>query len=169
MISYLITLADHLDKKGFFKEAEYIDAIIKKAGEVIDLDEYRRKKEDEEIAEDILEGISERDLEDFYQDTYDSESEEEVYDDDSEKVMVVVLDDGQTYSMNGEVYFVSKRAARLLEDGEDVEDAINSDIHHKYLHLGDSRDELLKIINDEIDENFALDDLENDCSTCGCS
>jgi len=31
MIKELIKLADHLDQKGFTKEAEYIDYIIKKA------------------------------------------------------------------------------------------------------------------------------------------
>ena len=169
MINYLITLADHLDKKGFFKEAEYIDAIIKKAGEVIDLDEYRKQKEDREIEKDLFDSIDERDMEDFYQEQDDFESEEDMYDNDSERVMVVVLDDGHTYSMGGEIFFLSKRAVRMLDDGEDIEDAVNSDMHHKYLHLGDSRDKILEIINDEIDENFALDDLENDCSSCGCS
>ncbi len=29
MIKHLIKLADHLDKKGLLKEAEYVDALIK--------------------------------------------------------------------------------------------------------------------------------------------
>lgn len=31
MKKYLVRLADHLDKKGFYKEADYLDAILKKA------------------------------------------------------------------------------------------------------------------------------------------
>ena len=29
MKKYLIKLADHLDKKGFYKEADYVDKILK--------------------------------------------------------------------------------------------------------------------------------------------
>lgn len=161
MIKYLITLADHLDKKGFSKEAEYIDAILKRAGDVVDLDEYRKQKEDEEIAKDIFD-FDEEDLEDIYSDREYSEAEEYSKEDDSDRVMVVVLDDGHTYSMGGEVYFISRQSAKLLEDGEDIEDVVNSDPHHKYLHLGDSREKLLEIINDEIMNNSAYDELSDD-------
>ena len=37
MIKYLISLADHLDKKGFRKEANYIDLVLRKSAE---LEEY---------------------------------------------------------------------------------------------------------------------------------
>ena len=37
MKKYLIRLADHLDKKGFRKEADYIDLVLKKHAE---LEEY---------------------------------------------------------------------------------------------------------------------------------
>ena len=43
MKKYLIKLADHLDKKGLYKEANYIDAILKKAEEEfhVDFDEEK--------------------------------------------------------------------------------------------------------------------------------
>ena len=48
MIKKLIKLANHLDKKGFIREADYLDAVIKEAsdpdteGEVISLDSFRK-------------------------------------------------------------------------------------------------------------------------------
>ena len=48
MIKQLIRLANHLDNKGFVKEANYLDAVIKKAstedsmGEVVSLDSFRQ-------------------------------------------------------------------------------------------------------------------------------
>ena len=45
MINDLIKLARHLDVKGFHKEANYVDALIKKAGELLDLDQSRSKEE----------------------------------------------------------------------------------------------------------------------------
>lgn len=48
MIKQLIKLANHLDKKGFIKEADYLDDVIKMAseedsmGEVVSLDSFRK-------------------------------------------------------------------------------------------------------------------------------
>ena len=54
MIKQLVKLADHLDKKGLTKEADYIDTLIKKAsgGETlfdIENDEYNSSDTDLEI------------------------------------------------------------------------------------------------------------------------
>jgi len=42
MIKYLISLADHLDKKGFRKEANYLDAILRKSATSAGLD-YKKE------------------------------------------------------------------------------------------------------------------------------
>ena len=48
MIKELIKLADHLDQKGFTKEAEYIDYIIKKA-----LEDSEEEDSEEKDSEDL--------------------------------------------------------------------------------------------------------------------
>ena len=169
MISYLIKLADHLDRKGFSKEAEYIDALLKRAGEIVDLDKYRREKigreKEQHMEFEDSEVFDEEDLETYYQDMSEFEEDRD-YDieeyDNSERVMIVVLDDGETYSMDGEVYFLSPSAAQLLEEGGvSVEEAVRSDLSHKSLGLKHSRDKLLEIIDDSIEENLALDHHNN--------
>ena len=44
MIKNLIKLADHLDKKGLHKEADYVDWIIKKSSDEEDPEEAARKE-----------------------------------------------------------------------------------------------------------------------------
>lgn len=45
MIKELIKLADHLDKKGFYKEANYIDNILKIAGESASQDNLQKNNQ----------------------------------------------------------------------------------------------------------------------------
>tara|TARA_A100001011_G_scaffold387556_1_gene465542 strand:- start:3887 stop:4234 length:348 start_codon:yes stop_codon:yes gene_type:complete len=45
VINDLIKLATHLDNKGFHKEANYVDALVKRAGELLQLDQSRSKED----------------------------------------------------------------------------------------------------------------------------
>ena len=52
MIKYLIKLANELDKRGLSKEADYIDAVLKKISSDEDLDESRVRQ----LVESAVEG-----------------------------------------------------------------------------------------------------------------
>ena len=49
LLKELITLANRLDQKGLKKEADFLDSLIKSAGELISLDEHRTPEEIEAL------------------------------------------------------------------------------------------------------------------------
>ena len=56
MVKELVKLANHLDNKGFQKESDYLDAIIKKLAEASEGDELGPDNENSEdmVSEDVL-------------------------------------------------------------------------------------------------------------------
>ena len=147
MIKELIKIANELDGRGLVNEANLIDSFITKlssepddtesSGELINLDEYRRKAEEgrpkprerfdlEELMEnwqelqkaiDEVQGISAEDIEKW--NVQPTGEHDEFY--------LVVFDDGETYSGDASVVKVKPNEMQRIEEGEKVFDVIPPD------------------------------------------
>ena len=128
MINELIKLATHLDNKGYHREANIIDEIIKVSGELIDLDE-RRKLVEEQKAFEPGKPRERQDpkmlMENFkaLQDALNEIQEEEV-----EGIELAVhLDDGETYTSldNIAVVTVTQDEMNEILEASKINDIVN--------------------------------------------
>jgi hypothetical protein len=93
MLRELIILANNLDQKGLKKEADFLDKIIKSAGELISLDEKRTPQDLWDITTRRIEGNEENMTE------------------------LIFLDDRETFSGEGFIAKVTEEEAEQIQEG----------------------------------------------------
>jgi len=93
MLKELINLANRLDQKGLKKEADFLDKIIKSAGELVSLDEKRTPEDLWNVTTRRIEGNEEN------------------------MVEFIFLDDRETYSSEGWIVKVTEEEAQQIEEG----------------------------------------------------
>lgn len=125
MIKELIKLATHLDDKGRIKEADYLDAIIKRAtaidkiaGDLVSLDEHRPRAEegppDMSRARRVGLGAMVRDI----------HSGREGF---GELIDIVVLEDGETYASAASIVSLTEEEMDRVDGGEKVYEVVDPD------------------------------------------
>jgi hypothetical protein len=147
MIKEIIQIANELDSRGLVNEAGLLDSFITKlsseldnpesSGELINLDEYRRRAEDEkpkrrerQDPQELMENWKElqRAIEDVQNVSMEDMDLGDVQlTDEHDEFFLVVFDDGETYSGNASVVKVKPSEMQRIEEGEKVFDVIPPD------------------------------------------
>lgn len=111
MINDLITLANDLDQKGLKKEADFIDSIIRQAGELVDLDQRRREKEAENLLSSHVDQIMKE------QRKKDKENIKDQF--------IFVLDDEETWARDAFILRVSDKELEAISSGDKITNVIS--------------------------------------------
>ena len=93
MLKELINLANRLDQKGLKKEADFLDNLIKSAGELISLDEERTPQDLWDVTTRRIEGNEENMTE------------------------LIFLGDRETFSGEGFIAKVTEEEAKQIQEG----------------------------------------------------
>jgi len=107
MINDLITLANDLDQKGLRKEADFIDSIIRQAGELVDLDQRRKEKEAENLLRNRMQELEEE----------DQKNQKNKY--------IFVLDDEETWAEDVFIVKVSDKELEQISEGDKITNIIS--------------------------------------------
>ena len=111
MINNLITLANDLDQKGLKKEADFIDSIIRQAGELVDLDQRRREKEAENLLSSHVDQIMKE------QRKKDKENIKDQF--------IFVLDDEETWAQDAFIVKVSDKELEAIRSEDKITNVIS--------------------------------------------
>lgn len=111
MINDLIILANDLDQKGLKKEADFIDSIIRQAGELVDLDQRRREKEAENLLSSHVDQIMKE------QRKKDKENIRDQF--------IFVLDDEETWAQDAFILKVSDKELEAIRSEDKIKNVIS--------------------------------------------
>ena len=111
MINDLIILANNLDQKGLKKEADFIDSIIRQAGELVDLDQRRREKEAENLLSSHVDQIMKE------QRKKDKENIKDKF--------IFVLDDEETWAQDAFILKVSDKELEAIRSEDKIKNVIS--------------------------------------------
>lgn len=120
MINNLITLANDLDQKGLKKEADFIDSIIRQAGELVDLDQRRREKEAENLLSSHVDQIMKE------QRKKDKENIKDQF--------IFVLDDEETWAQDAFIVKVSDKELEAIRSEDNIKNVISPE---RYISIRD--------------------------------
>lgn len=120
MINDLITLANDLDQKGLKKEADFIDSIIRQAGELVDLDQRRREKEAENLLSSHVDQIMKE------QRKKDKENIKDQF--------IFVLDDEETWAQDAFIVKVSDKELEAIRSEDNIKNVISPE---RYISIRD--------------------------------
>lgn len=116
MIKELIKLATHLDEKGLFDEANALDKI---AGDLVNLDQFRKLKSEEPQASEPPTHSDEWKA--LTEDVFSGEE-------DLDKLIdIVVLDDGETWAGDASIVSLTQEEMDRVDDGEKVYNVVDPD------------------------------------------
>ena len=137
MLKELIKIANELDSRGLIKEADLLDSFVKLSteldspegfGELVDLDEYRRKAKKKDPSKERL---SSKEYKEYLGENW--EELQRAIDDlkknppEDMDFHLVVLDDEETYSGEASVVKVSPEQMEEIEEGRKVYNVVPPD------------------------------------------
>lgn len=116
MINDLIILANDLDQKGLRKEADFIDSIIRQAGELVDLDQRRREREAEALLRNRMQELEEEDQK------------------NQKDKFIFVLDDEETWAQDAFIVKVSDKELEQISEEDNITNIISPE---RYISIRD--------------------------------
>ena len=137
MIKELIKIANELDSRGLVKEADLLDSFVKLSteldspeglGELVDLDEYRRKAKNKDPSKERL---SSKEYKEYLGENW--EELQRAIDDlkknppEDMDFHLVVFEDGATYSTEASIVSVDPFQMERIEEGEKIYNVVPPD------------------------------------------